>query len=782
MKKLPEFVVKNPIKIILFSLVFILVSSIGFRFFYIETDYEVFFDGENERLKAHLTLEREYGRKDGIRVGIAPQRGGVFDAENLAIIEEITEAFWQIPYSNRVESLTNFQYARDIEGELETSDLFKDSLNLSAAQLQERKDYALSEPAVVNISVNPKGTFTGIIAYVTLPEGNPRATGEIVAATEEILAVFTDKYPHIEFHITGSVPTNFAFFKASTKGMATLILLMIVLGLSLLAYLQRSWSAIIATFSVIIGAAVIGLGLASWLRLPFTAFSSNAILIIITVVIANTVHIIALIKKGMRDGLDKKPAIVNSLQRNLKPVFLTTLTTAIGLLCLNFSDIPPSRFLGITSALGVVGAFILTYSMLPAILSLLPMNAKSAASGVNDAIWENLSDYVLGKKKLITPVLLILIVGTVSFIPQNEVNDSILTYFDEDVKFRSDTDYLVENLFFYYTLDISIPSGRENGINSPEYMENIGHFLEWLELQPEVYSVITFAHTMKNLNRSMHDGDQQWWKLPQNTELSTQYLLLYEMSLPFGFDMGNLVNVDKSASKMIVGLHDLDSKQLIAFDLRLEEWMANHFPPVMQTKAGGASIMFANIWGDAAASNIVGMLIAVVVISIIIAVAMGSFSLGALSLLPNLLPGLMAFGLWGLIDGRIDMGASVVAIITFGIVVDDTIHFISKFQYAFQELKHNAEQSVRYAMSNVAEAISTTTVVLVCGFAILAQSSFTLTGNMGKLTCILLVFALILDLLLLPNLLLFIYRNKGSKQQENKNIGIDVAIAMPSTK
>lgn len=757
-----DFVIKRPFLTILLSVLLVGAAGVGFKNFTVETDYEVFFDGDNSRLNAHRQMEKEYGRKDGIRIGIEPKNGNVFDPRILGIIAEITKACWQIPFSNRVESLTNFQYSRDVDGDLVTSDLFSDPEQLTEVEFEKRKHFSLNDPGVVNLSVNPKGTVSGLVTYVTVPKGNPKVMREIYDASITMLNQFRAKYPDINFYLTGSVATNNAFFNASTKETGKLVLIMLVLGLFLTSFLLRTWSAILGNLVVVIGSTIIGLGVASWLSIPFTAFSSSSLIVIMAIVLSNTVHVISAMKKEIREGREPSHAIRSSLVKNLQPLFLGTLTTVIGLLCLNLSDVPPTRYLGTTAAFGVIGAYFLTYTLLPAILRILPIKAGSEPEGFSSKLWSWVADVVIYRKLTVFVGLLVISVGSISFISRNEVNDSILTYFDETVPFRSDTDYLVKNLFFFYSIDLSIPSGAENGINDPIYLAKVGQFVDWLKSQPEVYNVLTYTHIMKNLNRSMHDGDDQWYRLPEDRELSSQYMLLYEMSLPYGLDLNNQINADKSASKMIIGLYDLSSNQLKEFDRRIQRWMEANFPQSMQTVPSGPSLLFANIWTDAARGNLEGMIMAVVVISIIIGLAMRSLVLGFASLLPNLLPGLMAFGVWGLVSGRIDMGASVVSIISFGIVVDDTIHIMSKFRYAFFQLRYSAEQAVRYAITQVGEACAITSIVLVIGFGVLAQSSFHMTSGMGTLTCILLSFGLIMDLFLLPVMLIAIYKNRSN--------------------
>lgn len=759
-----ESVLKHPGLLLLTALVLIVGCAVGLKNFSIVSDYEVFFDGSNQRLQAHKQLELEYGRKDAVRIGVEPTSGSVFDPRILGIIEELTDAAWQIPHSNRVESLTNFQYFRNSDGELVTSNLFDSSEALSADEILLRRKYATSDPSVLHLYVNPEGTIAGLQALITLPEKNSKATARIADFTRQMLNEFSVEYPDVNFYLTGSILTNDAFFSASTLGTAKLLLMMLVVGLLLLTVFLRTISVALIGLLLVIGSTLIGLGVAGWLHLPFTAFSSTALILIVAVVIASSVHILSQFLFEYSDK-PKQEALLIALSENWKPIALTSLTTAVGLLCLNLSDIPPSRYLGTTSALAVIGSLVLNFTLLPAMLLLLPIKPKSVEAREDvRKFWNHLGKLIQRNKAMVVTFTAIVCVGTSGFVVKNTINDSVLAYFDSSVKFRSDSDHLMHNLFYFYSMDLSIPSGEENGVNNPGYMRKVDQLVAWSKTQPEVYSVISYTNILKNLNRAIHDGDQSYYRLPEDKNVAAEYMLMYEMSVPYGMDLNNQINVEHSAAKIIIGFKDVKGDALIAFDKKVKVWMSDNFPPVMQAVPTGPSLMFANIWGDAAKSNLKGMAIAVLAISIIIALGLRSVSLGLLCLLLNILPAIMAFGVWGLIDGRIDMGASVVAIIAFGIVVDDSIHIISKFRYAMTTLGYAAEEAVLYTLRTVGHAISISTTVLVSGFAILASSSFALNSKVGFLTCILLTFALLLDIFLLPILLTKIYSkdNKSS--------------------
>jgi len=345
------------------------------------------------------------------------------------------------------------------------------------------------------------------------------------------------------------------------------------------------------------------------------------------------------------------------------------------------------------------------------------------------------------------------IILLISFIPRNELNDEFVEYFDRTVDFRTDTEFATENLTGIYTIDYSLGNGENGGINEPAFLRDVERFASWFEQQPGVLHVNTLTDIMSRLNKNMHGDDEAWHRLPDSRELSAQYLLLYEMSLPYGLDLNNQIDIDKSATRMTVTMESVSSNELLATERRAQDWLSENAPH-MQSDGASPSVMFAYIGQRNIRSMLLGASVALVLISLILIVALRSLKIGLISLVPNLAPAAMGFGLWGLVDGQVGLGLSVVMGLTLGIVVDDTVHFLSKYLRARRERGLNSEDAVRYAFHTVGIALLVTTLVLIAGFMVLHQSAFKLNSDMGLLTAVTIGLALIADFIFLPPLLM----------------------------
>jgi len=334
------------------------------------------------------------------------------------------------------------------------------------------------------------------------------------------------------------------------------------------------------------------------------------------------------------------------------------------------------------------------------------------------------------------------------------MNETFVHYMDKGTEFRDGADFANEHLTGVYSIEYSLQSGEEGGVSDPTYMAELDKFADWYRLQPGVTHVAPETDIMKRLNRNMHGDDDDWYKLPDDRELAAQYLLLYEMSLPYGLDLNNQINVDKSATRLTVLLANLNTKDTKILLNRAEDWQRENLPPGMFSTAASATVMFTYLAEKNVKSMLVGTLVAFVLISSILLIALRSVRLGLISFIPNLVPAFMAFGIWAIFSTNVGWSVAFVTVTALGIIVDATVHFLTKYLRARREQGHSSEDAVRYAFSTVGAAIWISAAVLIAGFSVLTFSEFRMNGDMGLLTAVTIGVALLIDFTLLPALLM----------------------------
>ncbi|EKL9959327.1 MMPL family transporter [Vibrio parahaemolyticus] len=771
---------KYSLLVLLATIFLIIVATIGGKNLYFRGDYDIFFDGTNKQLLAFDEIQTTFAKTDNLAIVIAPEDGDIFTPQTLSLIQKITVDAWQVPYSSRVDSIANYQHTEAFDDELLVEDLLYSEYELTPERISKVKSIALSEPVLKSALVSEKGDVTVVNITVQLPEMDKTAeVEEVVSSINAMIDRYQRAYPDVTFHKAGIIAMNHAFMTAAQDDSSTLVPTMLVVILVFLTIMLRSILSVIATLIVIIGSVMATMGISGWAGMFLSTATVNVPTLIMTLAVADCVHVIATMRQSMKNGFTKAQSIERSIALNFVPILITSVTTAIGFLMMNMSDSPVLRDFGNLSALGVMVACFLSVTLLPALLKLLPIHVKMETSQDQKHVMDRLGDFVVSQRRALLPLSVAVIVVCASLIPLNKVNDESVEYFGQRNEFRQAADFMEERISGMTNISIAIKTNESQGIAAPDFLNTIGEFSSWLRDQPETDHVATLADVYKRLNKNMHGDDEAYYSLPQARELAAQYLLLYEMSLPYGLDLNNQINVDKSSIKMVLTVANLGSVELVDLENRIYQWFAEHATQY-QVVASSPSLMFAHIGETNMASMLSTLPITLVLISALLIFALRSVRLGLISLMPNIAPAVIGFGLWALISGEINLGLSVVVTLTLGIVVDDAVHFLSKYQRARRE-GQTAEQAVRYAFHTVGRALWITTVVLVAGFSVLAMSSFRLNADMGQLSAIVIFIALVVDFLFLPTLLMLFDKKAYLQESPSDNARLKASSTITAT-
>ncbi|MGB2164838.1 MAG: efflux RND transporter permease subunit, partial [Flavobacteriaceae bacterium] len=392
-----KFVVKHKWIVLLLTLVLAMgLGSQGKMEF--DGDYHVFFSKSNPELEAFDGLQEKYSKVDNIIMVLAPKNKNVFTKENLIAIEELTAEAWNTPYSSRVDALTNYQHTRAEGDDLYVEDLSYESENLTAERVEEIKNIALNDPVLVNRLVNKAGSVAAINVTVRLPGiDSSKEIPEITVVNRAMIAAFEEKYPQFDVYVSGNVPLNTAFFESSQNDLALIgIMFLIVIAVTLL--LTRNIFATLATLVVVLFSIMSAVGFIGLSGIKLTAPSSVFPTMILTLAVADSIHIlVTLLQKFRKEGYQKKEAIIESMRLNFMPVFITSLTTVVGFLTLNFGEVPPFWHLGNITAFGMTMAFLYSTTTLPALMAIFPI-WKSSKKEVKDkkaSFYTNLGEFIV---------------------------------------------------------------------------------------------------------------------------------------------------------------------------------------------------------------------------------------------------------------------------------------------------------------------------------------------------------------------------------------------------
>jgi predicted RND superfamily exporter protein len=757
-------IVEKPKRFVLASIVLFIISAMGNPYYQNTLDYHFFFSPDNPQLAAFDKLQEDYSKTEAVFVAIAPEDGDVFKPENLAIIEQFTKQAWSTPHSMRVDSLTNFQYTIGSEEGLDITDLFENSETMTPEILAKRKEFALSEPSLVNALVSDDGRVAGVRLTINMPGINhEKETPEVVFHVRKLAADIEKQHPGIHFYLTGQIVVDQSFPEATEADFNFVWPAFLVVMMLLLALIYRGVLFMVITIVTGLLAIGAGLGLVGWTELKVNAAITAAPVMILTLAIADCIHILSSYTHELRLGKSKQVAMTTSLRINFTPILLTTFMTALGFLTLHFNDSPPYQALGYAVASGVFYAMVFAIIFLPALMMLIPHKIPKEEKN-NDPRSEmmvKLAGWVVGNNRWLPWLMGGISLFFVLSLSLNEINDNPVKYFGEKQTMRQHLDFVNNNITGIGALNYSLDSGEEGGVSNPEYLRKVDQFSQWLKTQPGVVQVDTFVDVIKRVNKSLHADDESYYRVPDSRNEIAQYILLYELSLPIGMDINNIVTSQKSASRVRVAMTNTEGRYHIELNKKAIAWLKNNTPENMWSEGASAPLMFAHIGKRSIDGMLGGLIGALFIMSGLMVFILKSPKLAAISLVSNVIPVAMAFGLWGWVNGTVDLGITVTLGIAFGIVVDDTIHFLSKYQRARRELGYGTEEAITYAFSTVGVALLITTVVLIAGFSMLGFSDMNITANMAILTTVTIAFAFIVDFFLVPGLLLKFDKDKG---------------------
>ena len=461
------------------ALLLAIVAASGARFLGFSNDYRVFFGEDNPQLLAFENLQNTYTKSDNVLFVLAPADGKIFTPETLSAVEWLTEQAWQIPYSIRVDSVTNFQHTYAEGDDLIVEDLVTDAMGFNQEALDHVKQIALDEPLLVNRLISPRAHATGVNVVIQLPGIDPAAeVPEVVKFARQLAVQLETRYAGIDVHLTGIVFLNNAFSENSFIDMKTLVPLMFGIIVIVLALLLRSvWSTLVTVLVILLSIAT-AIGAAGWMGIQFTPPSASSPTMILTLAVANCVHLLVSFLQSLRQADSKADAMRESLRINLQPVFLTSVTTAIGFMSMNFSDAPPFRDLGNIVAVGVLSSFVYCLALLPALMLALPVRVKAARSH-SVAAMDRLADFVVKRRRPVLWGMTLVVISLLALIPKNELNDEFVRYFDERVQFRVDTDFTTENLTGLYNISYSLGADGSGAVSDPVYLNMLEAFADW---------------------------------------------------------------------------------------------------------------------------------------------------------------------------------------------------------------------------------------------------------------------------------------------------------------
>jgi len=587
-----------------------------------------------------------------------------------------------------------------------------------------------------------------------------KASDELLVDIENLM----DKYQFSELHYAGKVRGQKTYLTKMKFELMLFLSISVLLIITFLFISFRSiYGVIIPLITVLI--AIIGvLGIMQITGKSLDVMSTLLPTILFVVGMSDAVHILNRYIEELRSGKEKMAAIKTTFKEVGLATFFTSITTAVGFITLIMVPIMPMQDFGIYSAIGVILAFIVAILFLPATLSLL-RKPKIAAKNGKKLFWNKILSksfvFVLKNQgKIVVGYLVVMIISVIGIF-QLQVDYKLLEDLAEDEPLQQDFRFFENNYSGIRPFEMAIYTIDSNSIFDYNVMLQMDKVENYLYNDYEAGFILSPVSILKSINKATHGGSSAYYKIPE-TAKKYNSLLKKIKRLGIKNKLKSFITSTEAVCRFTGKLDDVGSKKIKERNIAFEQFFQSEINnKLIGYKMTGTALLVDKNNESLATNMILGLAIAFLLIALLIGIIFKSLKMAFLSIIPNVAPLALIGGLMGFLGTNINMSTSIIFTIAFGIAVDDTIHFLSKFK-----IESNKGKSLLYSLKrtylSTGKAIVLTTLILCGGFVSLIFSDFKSTFLIGSYVGLILFAAVITDLLLLPVLLINIRLKKKS--------------------
>tara|TARA_R110001592_G_scaffold57536_1_gene174638 strand:- start:6614 stop:9220 length:2607 start_codon:yes stop_codon:yes gene_type:complete len=588
---------------------------------------------------------------------------------------------------------------------------------------------------------------------------------QVVRAIRESLE--DPKYADFEFHIAGS-PSLMEFSMNSMEQASGLISLMILLIIVLSWLSFRSFSAVVWPLSIVCISVVWAVGLGCWLGLSYTAVLALTVMLVIAVGVASCIHVLNAYLLLRQESHSHERAMALCYRQTGTPILLTSLTTMIGMLSLTLADMPIMEVFGMVSAFAVLFSVLLVLFLLPLMLHIWRPTHRIAVARARQSKIQRIFNIeaFLGKvaeftERFSKPIVIIYVAAFILLIyggTKVAIDSNYAEQAREGTDLRNAMNVVDEKLMGGMALEIYLNFNHRDALKDPVVLKAMDEWVNDLkrDYPDKIVKTFSLADVVKDSNKVMNQGDPKFEVIPDDPRMAAQLLYLFDSAN--SADRRAVVSDDYSHGHISFMLRNAGSYEYTDMFERINDDIANHFPqlheryPDMEMKVTGSFHLIMALFDLVITTQLKSFGFALIAISVVMMISLGSIQSGLISTLPNLMPAAFTFGILGWLGVSLNADTLVIAPIILGIAVDDTIHFISHYRESW--IKHgDVRKAMHETLREVGQAVIFTTLILGFGFGVLIFSSNMGLAKPGALGSAAIFVALLSDLLFLPALI-----------------------------
>ncbi len=678
----------------------------------------------------------------------------VFDPKVLAVIDRITAGAEEAPFAKRVRSLTNVDVFSSEEGGIDIAPLMEE-LPQTAEQAAKVRKRALANPLLRGNLVSDDGKVATVI--VELDHEGATVDGKIAQTTVIRRLCEKEAQSGLKILLTGTPVFDDAFFRYSERDSKLFgpIMVLAVLLTSFIVF--RRWSAVMIPFSVVVLASLWNFGVMGFFDLRVNVLTGALIPLLLAVGIADSIHVLADYYQELARGVPRECAVEISVAQLLLPCFFTSSTTAAGMLSLLVSNLKPVREFGYLAAFGVTVAFALSVTLVPVLLDMMKAPDQEYLERQKEGHLRRLFQWLGRPTKrrawAVIVVTALLVVGSFLVLPWLEVGANPMNYFKKNDPVRVHTEEFDKAFGGSASIEVLFKTPNQQ-FKEPDFLTRLDRLERELEAEyhESIPRVLSAVDSLKEMNRVFHDGDEKFYRVPKTRPLAAQFYLLLEGE----DDFDEMIQDDYKIGRMTVRVN-MSASERVSKDFPLiEKKLEETFPEKdIEVSVTGFIKLMNEMEKYLLQSQQRSFLIAFLVVTAMMAMLLTSVRLGLFSLIPNLIPILLGLAFMAVLGIPLDPGTVMIGSIALGLVVDDTVHFLTRLKRNIRA-GGTLEDAMEQSMHQTGRPIVITSVVLAIGFSILLLASFTPNIYFGLVSAIIVLLAVVADLVILPAALVII--------------------------
>ncbi len=741
--------------------------------------FNAYFDEEDPTYTGFLDFREAFGSDETsyILYTVPQAEHGVWDIGVMRKIKSLTQRLEDdVPFVKEVISLTNAEFVEGRQGELLVHDLLEQFPETQEALL-EMKARVLNKPVYINGLAGRDGRYGAIILEMEKasidpieeirhdPEKGsdmnnlyPQITHDRI---EAILSM--PEYAGIEFYHTGDVPLNACYNRISQSESGRLaIISFLVIGLLLLLFF-RTVMGVVGPLLIVFCSIFVVVGFVGLLSWDFDLMFIMLPALLVAVGVCDAVHFLTEYNHYLEREDNRKKALQQTFFLVGVPCLFTSLTTMAGFASMSISPIKAIRHFAIYSTVGVGAAFVLSVTLLAALLS-FGRRKPSRKGGKQETktadtrlliIMAGVGKINIRHKKIILLLFAGLFLFTAAGMFRLKVDSNFLTEFSTRSEIRRVTEFVDSIMGGTTSFSYVFDAGETDGVTEPDFLRRIEALQKKAEQSDIIMKTYSIVDLLKDINREFHDGDPAYYSIPETRQTAAQLLLVYEMS--GGEDLEDYLSGDFREARLELRCRAVESSRYktVVEDLDAYGRSISGADRYAAPTLAGMGTLWLRLLDYITSSQIKGFTLAFCIIALMMCLVLGSWRVGLLAMIPNLAPIVITLGLMGWLGISLDYVKLLIGCVAIGLAVDDTVHMIVRYQHEFS-VRGNYQEALNAALRGVGRALFITSVVLVAGFLVNVCSIMQTLVDFGLLVAFTISVALLADFFLLPALVLTI--------------------------